>query len=460
MAPYDACSSAAGSAGDLRHGRAFDRSLHRRRLLGGDGAATVGAELADAVAADVSQRLVGLQAAVARAGQRRVGAAFAVGEDRRAAPGDFLLLVAVLGLLGGELGLRADVHAPAGEAGGEPRVLALAADRQRELVVGDDHRRLLGLVVDQHLAHARGRQRLGDEAGRLFVEGDDVDLLAAQLGDDHPHARAARADAGADRVDAVGVGDHGDLRAVARLARDVGDFHEAVCDLGDLQLEQLLDQLGVAPRDDDRGTLGRGRDLLDHGLDPLRVVVALAVDLLGLRQQRLDALAQLHERVAGVRLLHDAGDQLAHAVAVLLEHHVALGLADALQDHLLGGLRRDPPEVVGRDVLFADLVAVLLELGGVDFRLLRFAQLARLGIDRGALVDRLHDQVSLQAFGDDQFDHAEVGRFAVHFHARVLGRAGLLLVRGEQRVLQRDHQLLRLDALLAGERVHCFEDFA
>src|SRR5438876_4448171 len=31
------------------------------------------------------------------------------------------------------------------------------------------------------------------EAGGLVVEGDDVDLLAAQLGDDHAHARAARA---------------------------------------------------------------------------------------------------------------------------------------------------------------------------------------------------------------------------------------------------------------------------
>ena len=208
------------------------------------------------------------------------------------------------------------------------------------------------------------------------------------------------------------------------------------------------------------GPLVEARDLLDHRLDALRVVVALAVDLLGLRQQRLDALAQLHERVAGVGLLHDAGDQLADAVAVLLEHHVALGLADALQDDLLGGLRGDPPEVVGRDVALVDLVAVLLELGRVDLRLLGLAHLARLGVDRRALVDRLDDQVRLEALGDDQFDDAEVGGLAVHLHARVLGRAGLLLVGGQQRVLERDHQLLGLDALLARERVHRFKDLA
>src|ERR1044072_1161785 len=125
---------------------------------------------------------------------------------------------------------------------------------------------------------------------------------------------------------------------------------------------------------------GGGRDLLDHGLDALRVVVALAVDLLGLGQQRLDALAQLHERVAGVRLLDDAGDQLAHAVAVLLEHHVALGLADPLQDHLLGRLRGDPAEVVRRDVADLDLVLEVAQTARIDVRRLRDDDLAGLRI--------------------------------------------------------------------------------
>ncbi len=208
------------------------------------------------------------------------------------------------------------------------------------------------------------------------------------------------------------------------------------------------------------GPLVDGRDLLDDGLDPLRVVVALALDLLGLGQQRLDTFAQLHERVARVGLLNDAGDQLADAVAVLLVHHVALGLADALQNHLLGGLRCDPAEVVGGDVALLDLVSVFGELLRVDFRFLGFAHLARLGIDRRFLIDRLDDQVRLQALGDDQFDDPEVGGLAVHFDARVLGGARLLLVRGQQRVLQRDHQLLGLDALLARQRVHCLEYFA
>ena len=57
------------------------------------------------------------------------------------------------------------------------------------------------------------------------------------------------------------------------------------------------------------------------GLDPRALLVALAVDLLGARQQRLD-LAEVDEHVVAVAgLLDDAGDDLAHAVDVLVVHH-------------------------------------------------------------------------------------------------------------------------------------------
>ncbi len=49
------------------------------------------------------------------------------------------------------------------------------------------------------------------------------------------------------------VAHDGDLRAVAGLARDVLDLDEAVGDLRDLELEELLDELGVAAADDDLG---------------------------------------------------------------------------------------------------------------------------------------------------------------------------------------------------------------
>ncbi len=207
------------------------------------------------------------------------------------------------------------------------------------------------------------------------------------------------------------------------------------------------------------GPLGRVRDVLDHRLDPLRVVVALAVDLLGLRQQRLDALAQLHQRVARVGLLDDAGDQLPDAVAVLLEHLLALGLADPLQDHLLGRLRGDPPEVVRGDVLDLDLVLVELQLLRVDLRLGRLAHLAGLRIDRRHLVARrLDQQLLLELRRDLQLPDLEVAAVTVHLDLGVRRRARRLAVRGQQRVLKRLHQLLVGDVLLSGEATNGLDD--
>ena len=277
-----------------------------------------------------------------------------------------------------------------GQASGEPGVEAFLADRERELIVGDDHGRLARVVVDVDLAHAGRRQRLRDESRRLGVPRDDVDLLAAQLRDDHPHARASRADARADRVDALRVRLDGDLRAIARLARDAADLDEPVGDLGYLELEQRLDQLRVAARQDHLRALRARAHLGDHGLDPRALLVALAVDLLRARQQRLD-LAEVDEHVVAVaRLLHDPRHDLALTVDVLVVHHRALGLADALLDDLLGRHRGDAAEAVRRRVrahhqVVRHLRPVELEIGVVDERVLALAGLL---LDALELVDR------------------------------------------------------------------------
>src|SRR5918999_786281 len=63
--------------------------------------------------------------------------------------------------------------------------------------------------------------------------------------------------------------------------RDAPDLDETVGDLGHLELEQGLDQLGVAPREDHLRTLRARAHLRDDGLDPAPLLVALAVHLLG-----------------------------------------------------------------------------------------------------------------------------------------------------------------------------------
>ena len=120
-------------------------------------------------------------------------------------------------------------------------------------------------------------------------------------------------------------------------------------------------------------------------------------------------------------------------------------------------IRPKSPGVTSRSSIWSRYCS---NFGGIDLGVLGLAHLPRLGVDRRRLVDRLDDQVRLEALGDDQLDHAEVGGLAVDLDARVLGRAGLLLVGRQQRVLERDHQLLGLDALLARERVHRIQDLA
>src|SRR5262249_58520470 len=129
-----------------------------------------------------------------------------------------------------------DLDVPAGEPGGEPDVLSLAADGQRELVVRDDHARDLLLPVELQAGELRRAQRVGDQVLVGLAPADDVDLLAVELVRDGLDAGAADADAGADAVHALVVAVHGDLGAVARLARDAADLDHALRDLGHLQL--------------------------------------------------------------------------------------------------------------------------------------------------------------------------------------------------------------------------------
>ena len=80
------------------------------------------------------------------------------------------------------------------------------------------------------------------------------------------------------------------------------------------------------------------------GDDAVADAVGLARHLLAHRQDRLGA-ADVDDEVAALEAADDAGDELALAVLVLVVDVLALGLADALDDDLLGGLRGDAAEV-------------------------------------------------------------------------------------------------------------------
>ena len=209
------------------------------------------------------------------------------------------------------------------------------------------------------------------------------------------------------------------------------------------------------------------------------MLVALAGHLLGAGQQCLD-LAEIDEAVAVVRLLNDAGDDVAHAVLILLKHHVALDLADALQDHLLGGLRGDAAEVLRRCVVGDD--PVLGQLVPFDDRLGLVVDRVGIAIgtdvERGALATRAlglgnrdlahlgrqrvlkqAEGLQLIVVGVDLHD-AEVASVAIDLDAGVLALGfGALAIGGAERLLKSDEQHLGVDRLLRLELADCFQNF-
>ena len=91
-------------------------------------------------------------------------------------------------------------------------------------------------------------------------------------------------------------------------------------------------------------------DLGDVDSDALTRVVALGGHLLGARHDRLGP-PKLHDGRAGLNALDHAVDDLVLALGELVEHHLALGVAQLLEHDLLGGLRRDPAESWRRHVV-------------------------------------------------------------------------------------------------------------
>ena len=157
----------------------------------------------------------------------------------------------------------ADVDPPAGQPGGEPGVLALLADRQRQLVVGHD---------DPGRAARPGRR----SRPRCTLAGDSASPTNSAGSSDQStmsifspcSSVIDRSDPGAHRADAAPLAlTPGAVERTAILVRwpglagDRADLDRAVGDLRHLQREQLADQVRVGARQRD---LRAARPLADR----------------------------------------------------------------------------------------------------------------------------------------------------------------------------------------------------
>src|SRR6185369_10905590 len=124
-----------------------------------------------------------------------------------------------------------------------------------------------------------------------------------------------------------------------------------------LLAEELDQEVRVRATQNDLRALGGEIDVVDVGPNAIALAIALARDLLALGKDRVGA-AEIDDDVLLLESLHDAREDLALAVLELVVDELALGVAHLLDDVLLGGLRRDPPEHLARQLgeqLVADL---------------------------------------------------------------------------------------------------------
>ncbi len=277
----------------------------------------------------------------------------------------------------------------------QTHVLAALANRQRQLIVGDDHLHRVLVLVDYHLGDLGRRQRAAHQLGLIVGPWHDVDLLAAQLLHHRLYAGALHPDARADRIDVRILGIDRHLGASAGLARALANLDDALVNFRHLLLEQLHQEVVRGAREHDRKSLLRQIDVQNQRADAIALAIALVGDLLLLGQDRLGA-AEIDDHVLALEALHDSRNDFLLAILELVEHLFALGVANMLDEILLGRLRRDPPHRGGVE-LDQNFVA--------DFRLgivLR-ARLRHVGFGRG--VGHFFDN----RLDLEQFDFAEFG---------------------------------------------------
>src|SRR5581483_6833514 len=185
------------------------------------------------------------------------------------------------------------------------------------------------------------------EHHRILVILNNVDLFAAELADDGLHAHAFHADAGAHRVHVLVLGHDCDLGALAGFAGNGADHHGVVVDFRHLGLEQVLHQLRRGARHDYLGTFGGFLHAHDDHAHALADGERLQPRLLLAPHARF-GLANVEDHVGAFHTLHGGIHDFADAPDVLVVNRIALGLAHLLKDDLLGELRGDAPQHIGR----------------------------------------------------------------------------------------------------------------
>ena len=184
-------------------------------------------------------------------------------------------------------------------------------------------------------------------------------------------------------------------------------------------------------------------DTQQKGLNAVSDAQVFPRDHVFARQQGFD-LARLDDRVATLHALDRAGDQMFLALQEVVENLVALGVADFLQDDLLGRLRTNAPEI-DRFQLF------LKEITDFNLRILL------LGFRQGNL--HFFAEIFLVRNDDPAAEGFKITGIAIDDNPHVGFVVDALLARRSQRQLERTKDNFPGNILFAGQHINQQQNF-
>ena len=327
--------------------------------------------------------------------------------------------------------LGIDVDLPSGEQAGEAGVLAAPTDGQRELVGINQNVNPFSVLLNLQSLDLRRGKGVGYVSLDVLVPADDVNFFVVEFPDNILNALAAKPNAGTDGVYLLISRVHCEFGAKARFPGDGLDLDGAVVDLGNFELKQLEDKVGIPAGENNLGAAVGSLHGLDQAADAFAPLVFLSGHPLTVGQQSLK-LAQVNEDIRAVESPYLAADDVADTVFELGVDQRFLRSANSLHQCLLGILRGDPAEIFRGDLDFK----LLLQLG------IRLETLSGVQADFVLLVgDRLHH--------DQRGEGAYVAVFAVDFATQFPGGADCALGCGDHCILDSADKDLAIEPLFA-----------
>src|SRR5690625_2807360 len=140
---------------------------------------------------------------------------------------------------------------------------------------------------------------------------------------------------------------HGNLGAPARIAGGALELNQLLTNFRHFELEQLQQKLVHGAADKQLRAANLRTHLVQVAAHPVVEPHRLARNGVPRRDECIGVLAQIEHDAAALGALDLAADQLVNAVFVGVNHLGPLGLANALDNDLLGGMGGDAAKLGG-----------------------------------------------------------------------------------------------------------------